>query len=111
MAQALKYGFKPQREGVLPGLRREAAVQRAGTRLHPLSLRDAETGFGKEPPRREERHHRGPEKPRWVALSRMKKRILIAEDMQATRDVVRFLLTNRGFEVIEASNGNDALEK
>lgn len=41
----------------------------------------------------------------------MTKKILVAEDMQATRDVVRFLLTNRGFEVIEATNGIDALEK
>ena len=39
------------------------------------------------------------------------KKILVAEDMQATREVVSFLLSNRGFEVIQAADGNDALEK
>ena len=41
----------------------------------------------------------------------MNKKILVAEDMQATREVVRFLLSNRGFDVIEATNGIEALER
>jgi CheY-like chemotaxis protein len=41
----------------------------------------------------------------------MTKKILVAEDARATRQVVSFLLANRGFEVIEATDGNEALRK
>lgn len=41
----------------------------------------------------------------------MPKRILVAEDGQATRTTLTFLLTNRGYEVIPTSDGRDALAK
>ena len=41
----------------------------------------------------------------------MGKKILVAEDVRATREVVSFLLANRGFDVIESENGIDTLEK
>jgi DNA-binding response OmpR family regulator len=39
----------------------------------------------------------------------MAKKILVAEDVRATREVVAFLLSNRGFQVLQADNGGDAL--
>ncbi len=39
----------------------------------------------------------------------MAKKILVAEDVRATREVVAFLLSNRGFQVLQAGNGGDAL--
>ena len=41
----------------------------------------------------------------------MPKRILVAEDAQVTRDTLSFLLSNRGYEVVEAEDGRDALER
>src|SRR5262245_40293479 len=41
----------------------------------------------------------------------MSKRILIAEDAQVTRDTLSFLLTNRGYDVVECADGHDALAK
>jgi len=41
----------------------------------------------------------------------MPKRILIAEDAPVTRDTLSFLLSNRGYQVVESSNGKDALAK
>ena len=38
------------------------------------------------------------------------KTILIAEDTAAIRHILSFMLRSRGYEVIEAANGNDALE-
>lgn len=38
------------------------------------------------------------------------KRILIADDKEAGRELVRTILENQGFEVIEASDGIQALE-
>ena len=40
-----------------------------------------------------------------------RKRVLIAEEGKTTRDMVSFLLGNRGYEVLEASNGREALDK
>jgi CheY-like chemotaxis protein len=39
------------------------------------------------------------------------KRILIAEDAPVTRDTLSFLLTNRGYDVVESADGKDALTK
>ncbi len=39
----------------------------------------------------------------------MNKRILIVEDQEDNRRIMRDLLTDAGFEVIEAVNGNEAL--
>ena len=41
----------------------------------------------------------------------MPKRILIAEDAPVTRDTLSFLLTNRGYDVVESADGKDALTK
>jgi len=41
----------------------------------------------------------------------MGKRILIADDSVNTRGILRFMLQNQGFELIEAENGEDALAK
>jgi CheY-like chemotaxis protein len=41
----------------------------------------------------------------------MPKRILIAEDAPVTRDTLSFLLSNRGYEVVESADGKDALAK
>jgi len=41
----------------------------------------------------------------------MPKRILVAEDAQVTRDTLSFLLTNRGYDVVESADGKDALTK
>jgi len=39
------------------------------------------------------------------------KKVLIVEDVKATRDVMVFLFSNRGYDVTEASDGREALEK
>jgi two-component system, cell cycle response regulator DivK len=39
----------------------------------------------------------------------MKKRILVVEDQEDNRRILRDMLTNAGYEVIEADNGGDAL--
>jgi len=39
------------------------------------------------------------------------KRILIADDSVNTRGILRFMLQNQGFELVEADNGEDALAK
>ncbi len=39
----------------------------------------------------------------------MSKRILVVEDQEDNRRIMRDLLTDAGFEVIEAVNGNEAL--
>jgi CheY-like chemotaxis protein len=44
-------------------------------------------------------------------MNTTRKVILVAEDLQMTRDVLRFILSNRGFQVVEAVNGAVALEK
>lgn len=41
----------------------------------------------------------------------MGKRLLIADDSQNTRGILRFMLANQGFELLEAENGEAALEK
>lgn len=41
----------------------------------------------------------------------MGKRILIADDSVNTRGILRFMLQNAGFELVEAENGEDALAK
>lgn len=41
----------------------------------------------------------------------MGKRILIADDSVNTRGILRFMLQNQGFELVEAENGEDALAK
>src|SRR6185436_12626150 len=41
----------------------------------------------------------------------MGKRILIADDSSNTRGILRFMLQNQGFDLIEAENGEDALAK
>jgi two-component system cell cycle response regulator DivK len=39
----------------------------------------------------------------------MKKRILVVEDQQDNRQILRDLLTNAGFDMIEAENGEEAI--
>jgi len=39
------------------------------------------------------------------------KRILIADDSVNTRGILRFMLQNQGFELLEAENGEEALAK
>ena len=41
----------------------------------------------------------------------MAKRILIADDSVNTRGILRFMLQNQGFELVEAENGEEALAK
>jgi len=41
----------------------------------------------------------------------MRKRILIADDSVNTRGILRFMLQNQGFELVEAENGEEALTK
>lgn len=41
----------------------------------------------------------------------MSRRILSVDDSQSIRQMVSFTLTNEGYEVIEASDGRDALAK
>lgn len=41
----------------------------------------------------------------------MTKRVLIADDSANTRGILRFMLQNRGFELVEAEDGEDALAK
>jgi CheY-like chemotaxis protein len=41
----------------------------------------------------------------------MRKRILIADDSVNTRGILRFMLQNQGFELVEAENGEEALAK
>jgi CheY-like chemotaxis protein len=41
----------------------------------------------------------------------MGKRILIADDSVNTRGILRFMLQNQGFELVEAENGEEALAK
>ena len=41
----------------------------------------------------------------------MSKRILIADDSSNTRGILRFMLQNQGFELVEAQNGQDVLDK
>ena len=42
--------------------------------------------------------------------SRASKTILLAEDTAAIRHILAFMLRSRGYTVVEASNGNDALD-
>lgn len=41
----------------------------------------------------------------------MGKRILIADDSVNTRGILKFMLQNQGFELVEAENGEEALAK
>lgn len=41
----------------------------------------------------------------------MTKRILIVDDSSNTRGILRFMLQNQGFDLVEAENGKEALEK
>lgn len=41
----------------------------------------------------------------------MAKRILVADDSSNTRGILRFMLQNQGFELVEAVNGQDAVQK
>jgi two-component system, chemotaxis family, chemotaxis protein CheY len=43
--------------------------------------------------------------------ARNAKKIMIADDFEHTRSIVEFTLTNAGYEVIQAVDGNDAYEK
>jgi DNA-binding response OmpR family regulator len=40
-----------------------------------------------------------------------RKTVLVAEEAKTTRKMLSFLLANRGYEVIEATNGREALDK
>ena len=46
-----------------------------------------------------------------MEMNTERKRILFADDDPEIREVVRILLEHEGFEVIEASNGKEAVEK
>ncbi len=41
----------------------------------------------------------------------MSKRVLIADDSSNTRGILRFMLQNQGFDLVEADNGEDAVAK
>ncbi len=41
----------------------------------------------------------------------MAKRVLIVEDTKNIREIVAFMLRNRGYEVVEAADGNDGWAK
>ena len=41
----------------------------------------------------------------------MTKKVLIADDSTNTRGILRFMLQNQGFELVEAENGEEALAK
>lgn len=41
----------------------------------------------------------------------MSKTIVVAEDGKATREMLTLLLSNRGYSVVEVTNGKDAWEK
>jgi len=41
----------------------------------------------------------------------MAKRVLIADDSANTRGILRFMLQNQGFELLEAENGEEAIAK
>jgi len=41
----------------------------------------------------------------------MRKRVLIADDSANTRGILRFMLQNQGFDLIEAQDGEEALAK
>ena len=41
----------------------------------------------------------------------MPKRILIAEDAQGTRETLSFILSTRGYDVVQSGDGKDALAK
>ena len=40
----------------------------------------------------------------------MQKRVLVAEDYDDTRELIRFILESDGYEVVEARNGLEAVE-
>ena len=44
-------------------------------------------------------------------MKKSKKRILVADDEQDTRNAVKDILQSRGYDVITASNGKDCLKK
>ena len=46
-----------------------------------------------------------------TSVVRVKKKILIADDIEASRELIGTVLDSAGYEVIEASNGAEALEK
>ena len=39
-----------------------------------------------------------------------RKRVLVAEEAKTTREMVTFLLVNRGYDVTEVSSGREALD-
>ena len=41
----------------------------------------------------------------------MAKRVLVVEDTKSIREIVAFMLKNRGYEVVEAADGADGWEK
>ena len=41
----------------------------------------------------------------------MQKRVLVAEDYDDTRELIKFILENDGHEVIEANDGMSAIER
>jgi two-component system cell cycle response regulator DivK len=41
--------------------------------------------------------------------ARMRKRILVVEDQEDNRQILRDLLTNGGYDMIEVENGQDAI--
>jgi CheY-like chemotaxis protein len=48
---------------------------------------------------------------RQLGETTMGKRVLIADDSANTRGILRFMLQNQGFELVEAENGEDAIAK
>lgn len=52
----------------------------------------------------------GPNRDNSDSKSRPKK-ILVADDQESGRDLLRYILTASGFEVIEAADGQEVLEK
>lgn len=40
----------------------------------------------------------------------MPKKVLIVEDYKDTREVLKFVLERKGYQVLEAANGNEAVE-
>src|SRR5262245_43195124 len=50
-------------------------------------------------------------RPRGTPGDTMSKRVLIADDSTNTRGILRFMLQNQGFDLVEADNGEDAVAK
>jgi CheY-like chemotaxis protein len=55
--------------------------------------------------------HPGIKATAWPARARMTKTIVVADDNPASRELMRELLESSGYRVVEAADGNAALEK